>query len=256
MSPERNPRKVTVTDLAKGLLEPAAALRNRLAAGAAKAEAKVAGIDPKLQERFRRETERAVRTEYGDAHLADLRELGTLSAAIAEQAAFYAPVHVRALARFDADPVKNAAVGSYWLRVLELAGPRELVEIARHAAGQGSAGLALAVAVEREVSRRGGAGNGGPLDEAVALARSVPIPEAEATMADELRREALEIEAAVTTYRETSSGRLRTVEKLANGYARGPQPTAEGEDGEDAEEGGDGSPAARLAAAYQRPPAA
>lgn len=222
----RIPRKVTRTDIYKAILEPSAMIRGRVSLAAAKAEAKLDAIDPKLQDRFRREAERATRADFAAATLEDTRELARMAAVITEQRPFFTPAHVRALARFDADPLKNAALASYWFRVLELAGPVELQEIARHATSEGV--LALAVAVEREAARRGG---GDAFAETIALARSCPLPETEITIGKELDREAREIALAQTIHLETSSGKARTADKVAIAYAAGPSPeTDEGGD--------------------------
>lgn len=235
-------RRLKPADVVKQLMEPYRRHRAAIDRRIEQTNLEVAKIDPRMQDRFRREAERETRSRAGEQMAPDHHAMMELREAMLAQQRHYTPEAIRARAQFDSDPLRNAQIGSYHLARLAAASVQELRLLADEAASEGE--LAQAMAIRREVLRRSDVPDEVRAD-VLAAVDQVPLPPEEAAVFDALEQGLREIALTETRIAETTSGKSRPLDRLAVAYGdhslRVGVPDADGSSA---------SPADRLHAAY------
>lgn len=146
--------------------------------------------------------EKKLRSDFAESIRETGVRLGEIKRGLEGQLEHYSGPAIRARQEFDADPVKDATIGSYWIARLERADRTELLEVARLAAS--SVRPALAYAVEREVGRRDFSTD--DKAEVLQLCASCPIPGRDSEAATSLERALVTIELLLVESRELETG--------------------------------------------------
>jgi hypothetical protein len=161
--------------------------------------------------------QKAIREKAAERGSRIVRRLTEIVDTVAEQPQHFTPQAVKARATFDADPLKDATIGSYWLGRLAAADLGELEEVARGAAG--ASNLALAYAVSREVLRR--SLDAGARDSILRLVQATALPPAESGAIDRLMVIRTSAELALASHVQATTGRDLSNQRLAAAVAAG-----------------------------------
>lgn len=179
------------------------------------ADAKIATIDrARLREGAARAEEKLIRARADESMIPSLRSLSEIREAIVGQAPHYTPAAIRARASFDPDPVRDATIGGYFLARLAAAPVQELRELAFQAVSENR--LAAAEAIRREIQRRQVPTE--TRQEVLTILEQAALPAEEGAVAGLLDEALRQISLAELRYSEVSSGRLRSLDRVAIAY--------------------------------------